>query len=265
MKFINRLLVLSMLSLSFACSPRSAQNSSARYQEQLVGYNWTLRELTGSKPTEGRKPTLLFTAEPPRVTGFAGCNSFSGAYMLRGNDSLVFGAAAISEMACMFENPEQAFLMMMKNTSRYSAQNGELRLYDGATLLAIFDGTVREDEHAHAHETVTLDGMWELEYITGPKIAFEGLYPIAKPFLTLDSATGKSGGSGSCNGFSGSFVLKGNNIRFGDQAATMMACEGNGEQVFFKALADTDNYVIENDHLLLKKGDITLMKFHRKH
>ena len=30
------------------------------------------------------------------------------------------------------------------------------------------------------------DATWELEYISGPRIAFEGLYPNKKPQITFD-------------------------------------------------------------------------------
>ena len=40
---------------------------------------------------------------------------------------------------------------------------------------------------------------WELEYISGPRIAFEGLYPNKKPQLTFDEKETKVYGNNGCN------------------------------------------------------------------
>jgi heat shock protein HslJ len=125
-------------------------------------------------------------------------------------------------------------------------------------------GTHRESEADHVHETVILDGSWELEWISSPE-SFEALFPQAIPFMTIDTQTSKSGGSSGCNGYSTSFVLKGNIIRFGDPIATKMACPGNGEQVYFKNLQAVDNFTMQNDLLHLRKGEQVLIRFHRKH
>ena len=39
-----------------------------------------------------------------------------------------------------------------------------------------------------------LNGSWQLNYISGLKIAFEGLYPGKKPFLNLDVSNSKMTG-----------------------------------------------------------------------
>ena len=35
-------------------------------------------------------------------------------------------------------------------------------------------------------KTASLDGTWELNYVAGPRIAFNGLYPNNKPTITFD-------------------------------------------------------------------------------
>lgn len=43
---------------------------------------------------------------------------------------------------------------------------------------------------------------WELEYLSGPRIAFAGLYPDKKPQITFSDSTKRVEGTNSCNGYS---------------------------------------------------------------
>lgn len=104
---------------------------------------------------------------------------------------------------------------------------------------------------------------WELEYISGPRIAFEGLYPHKKPQLTFDQKETKVYGNNGCNGYSASYTLKGKSLTFGEEGpTTMMFCEGGGEQVFLKQIRQITSYSIDKDGKLnLIQGDIPMMRF----
>ncbi|MEJ7586610.1 MAG: META domain-containing protein [Ferruginibacter sp.] len=101
-----------------------------------------------------------------------------------------------------------------------------------------------------------LNGTWQLNYITGPRIAFTGLYPGKKPTLVFNlSSTGASGNTG-CNSFTSKVSIDGNKIKFAEPLATRMACEGNGEQVFLKTLERVDNFTLVNSTTLtMNSGD----------
>ncbi|KAF2341987.1 META domain-containing protein [Flavobacterium tistrianum] len=105
--------------------------------------------------------------------------------------------------------------------------------------------------------------IWELEYISGPRIAFEGLYPNKKPQLTFEQKETKVYGNNGCNGYSASYTLKGNSLTFGEEGpTTMMFCEGGGEQVFLKQIRQITSYSIDKDGKLnLIQGDIPVMRF----
>lgn len=104
---------------------------------------------------------------------------------------------------------------------------------------------------------------WELEYISGPRIAFEGLYPDKKPFLKFDEATKQVSGNAGCNGYSAPYTLKGNALTFGEQGpTTMMFCEGGGEQTFLQMIKKINAYSIDKDGKLnLLLGDVPMMRF----
>jgi heat shock protein HslJ len=104
---------------------------------------------------------------------------------------------------------------------------------------------------------------WELEYISGPRIAFEGLYPDKKPFVKFDEATKQVSGNAGCNGYSAPYTLKGNTLTFGEQGpTTMMFCEGGGEQAFLQMIKKINAYSIDKDGKLnLLLGDVPMMRF----
>lgn len=110
-----------------------------------------------------------------------------------------------------------------------------------------------------------LEGDWEMVYITGRRIAFQGLYPDRKPVITFDSEEMRISGNTSCNSFNGPFEIKGNHLDIGKSlAATKMFCPGEGEMIFLEALQQVDAYGFKGKELLLMKGDLTLMRFRKK-
>ena len=113
--------------------------------------------------------------------------------------------------------------------------------------------------------TSKLNGTWELNYITGPRIAFEGLYPEKKPLLIFKLPVTEASGNTSCNSFSCNFTTDGNKINFSAPRSTMMACPGGGEQLFLKTLKQVNAYSISNDTTLtFIMGDIAMMRFVKK-
>ena len=111
-----------------------------------------------------------------------------------------------------------------------------------------------------------LSGTWELDYISGPRIAFDGLYPNKKPFLKVETDSNRISGSTSCNNFFGKLNRDGHSISFKDGLGmTKMACPGQGESTFLSTLEKINKYDITDEgktlHLIM--GDIALMRFKR--
>ncbi|WP_413997840.1 META domain-containing protein [Flavobacterium sp. W1B] len=114
----------------------------------------------------------------------------------------------------------------------------------------------------------SLEGTWELNYITGPRIAFEGLYPDKKPSIVFDLKENRVSGNNSCNNFMGPLNVKDNKINFKDakMGMTMMACQGSGDSVFMSTLDKVQTYSISEDGKTLSfiMGDIAMMRFTKK-
>jgi heat shock protein HslJ len=114
----------------------------------------------------------------------------------------------------------------------------------------------------------SLEGSWELNYITGPRIAFDGLYPDKKPTIIFNINENKVSGNNSCNQYFGALKVDGNKINFKDakMGMTMMACPGEGENVYMKTLEKVDSYSISEDGKTLSflMGEIAMMRFEKK-
>ncbi|TRX37250.1 META domain-containing protein [Flavobacterium sp. ZT3R18] len=117
-------------------------------------------------------------------------------------------------------------------------------------------------------KTASLEGTWELNYITGPRIAFEGLYPGKKPTIKFDLVDNKFSGNNSCNQYFGAVMVDGNKINFKDakMGMTMMACQGNGDSVYTSTLEKIESYTISEDGKTLSfmMGDVVMMRFEKK-
>lgn len=104
---------------------------------------------------------------------------------------------------------------------------------------------------------------WELEYISGKRIAFEGLFPDKKPELHFMEADKVVHGSTSCNGYRTTYTLEGTNIKFGEPGAmTMRYCEGGGEQAFLEMMKKVNKSSIDKDGKLnLLLNEVPMMRF----
>ena len=110
-----------------------------------------------------------------------------------------------------------------------------------------------------------LAGTWELEFITGPRIAFSRLYPNKKPTSTFDTAAETVTGTDSCNGQSSDYTLDGSAIAFGEPGPTTLMYCGQGERVFRDTLAKVDRASVDAaGKLVLSMGDVAMMRFQRR-
>src|SRR5690606_3442846 len=70
-----------------------------------------------------------------------------------------------------------------------------------------------------ANDTL-FDTEWELEYLSGARIAFNGLYPDKKPKITFNKETSRVEGNNSCNGYSADYIFNGDEIYIGECGPT---------------------------------------------
>jgi heat shock protein HslJ len=130
-------------------------------------------------------------------------------------------------------------------------------------LFFLFSACSTGKKSASGPTLSALQGTWQLNYITGPRIAFEGLYPDRKPTLSFDEKRKKIAGSTSCNSFSVPLTAEGKKINFAEpMAMTKMACPGEGENVFLETLKKITGYDVTAGYTLtLLMGDVAMMRF----
>jgi|GEM_PF-1026457 len=111
-----------------------------------------------------------------------------------------------------------------------------------------------------------LEGSWELNYISGPRIAFEGLYPERKPEISFNTAEKRVSGYNGCNQFNGPLNADDVKISFSEpMMQTKMACPGEGERVFMETLKTVTSYdASEETTLHFIADDVAVMRFSRK-
>ncbi len=228
--------------------------------EQFYQHQWNLIELNGQQITTGNEkaPHLLFSpGQVNKVSGSTGCNRLNGSMELTGVNFIKFSPLATTRMACPGNTTEAPFIEALGQVNNWSIVNNQLLLSNGKILLAKFN----------AAETSKLSGNWELNYISGRRIAFEGLYPGKKPQLTfIPGKTDEVDGHTSCNSFSSKLTVDGNKINItAPTAMTKMACEGEGETAFLDMLKKVNKYDIsEGNSLVFLTDDIVVMRFSRK-
>lgn len=108
-----------------------------------------------------------------------------------------------------------------------------------------------------------------MNYISGPRIAFDGLYPNKKPTIQFDTKANQVSGNASCNSYTGKLVVDGNKIDFTQPMAVtkMMCLDGlQGEQTYLSTLQKITSYDVTNDGKTLNfiSGDIAMMRFTKK-
>ncbi|MCD2421170.1 META domain-containing protein [Niabella pedocola] len=228
----------------------------------ILEQRWKLTELAG-KPVPDqinhKEPFLQLQSSDSRFSASAGCNGLGGTFTLQDNGRIRFRLGASTLMACDHMEMEQGLIRALESADNYTIRNNELSLNKARMApLARFRAVTS------GQESSALNGTWELNYISGSRIAFEGLYPRKRPTIVFNLPQTTASGNSSCNRYTLSFSINDHSIRFKDPASTKMYCEGAGESTFFNTLKTVTKYDITGNTLHLIMGDIAVMRFERK-
>lgn len=105
---------------------------------KLTGVRWKLSELMGQAitATEPDQTPYLEFGEDNRVSGFSGCNQFTGAYEAKGL-SLSFKPMATTQKACLNASVEEQFLQTIQGVDNYTVNESGLALYKARTAALV--------------------------------------------------------------------------------------------------------------------------------
>ena len=248
-------------------SSKPFSSGTAGGSEMLYQYQWNLTELNGRPIAAfGNDNTahLLFSSGlVNKVSGSTGCNRLNGSIDLTGVNFIKFSPLATTKMLCRGNNNESEFIEALSQANNWNIINNELLLNNGRIAVAKFRSTMKPIT-TPSPGTSNLRGTWELNYISGPRIAFEGLYPDKKPFVSFDLATNELRGNTTCNGFTSKYTMNGNNVKFADALKTMIFCEGGGEETFLNMLKKINKYAVSGSTLTFMIDDVAVMRFSKK-
>lgn len=137
MKKIIGLLIVSTLFLT-ACktSPVTDFNS---VKQMIESNTWLLQDENGTVVSyNNQEVSMNFDrTNGLQAVGFAGCNRFFSTVTLL-PESIKFGQAGSTMMACPEMEGEQAFLDLLSQVNAYEVSNNELKLFQNKILLMRF-------------------------------------------------------------------------------------------------------------------------------
>ncbi len=256
------LFILSSVCLIIACGTTRNVTAISIDSHSIIGIKWKLTELNGKPVADkvnGKEPFLELQETDKRYSASGGCNGIGGQFTLSGNGKIKFSQGMSTMMACENMEVENQLKAALIAADNYTINENNLSLNKGKmTPLARFQ---KVDASVTINE---LNGTWEVDYVSGTRIAFDGLYPNKKPTITFNLPDKKVTGNSSCNTFNTIFTIDGSNIKFNDPASTRMACSGDGEAVFFKTLKTVNKYSVSGNTLNLIMSDIAVMRLQRK-
>ncbi|MBN1937786.1 MAG: META domain-containing protein [Anaerolineae bacterium] len=127
---MNKKWTVLIVLLDLATLILSACSRASESPRSLEGTSWTLLAYRKTSPIEGT--TITATFEEGRVSGSAGCNSYSGLYEVDG-DKITVGALAITMMACVepqgVMEQEQTFTEFLGAAQTFRFEREQLYIY----------------------------------------------------------------------------------------------------------------------------------------
>ncbi len=212
----------------------------------MTGYNNGKGAVVSALPDT--KVTAIFGADG-RLSGSAGCNTYSAPYTVDGN-KIKIGMAISTMMAC--EQPvmdqEALYLAAIQTAATYRIEGSKLELRDATGALVA--SYILQPGGASA----LVGPTWVMTMYNNGKQAVVGA--LADTEVTaVFGADGQLSGSAGCNRYSAPYTVDGNKIKIGLAISTMMACEQpimDQEAQYLAAIQQAATYNIQGTKLELR-------------
>ncbi|MFN8474653.1 MAG: META domain-containing protein [Anaerolineae bacterium] len=227
--------------LTFKATPAPTLTSNPW---SLISYNNGKQAVVGLQP--GSEITAVFGPDG-KVTGSAGCNTYTAPYTADGNKIKV-GAPATTRKACAqpIMDQEAAYLKALQTAATWSIFNGQLNMRTAQDAQAV---------NYVVGTTAALPGSnWNLTGVNNGRGAVESI-PTGVEATAKFGADGRVTGSGGCNTYNIPFTVDGSNIKFGVGITTQMACpepQMQTEVLLLKAFEASTKWSIDNGMLFLR-------------
>jgi heat shock protein HslJ len=208
----------------------------------------------------GTEITAYFDEEGT-LSGSAGCNNYSAAYVVDG-DKITIGPAITTRMFC--GDPEG----IMDQETRYLAALDMVSAYQFEDdRLILMDSEGRRVVNYQPAKTFDLaETIWELQAYSQGEDAISSTIE-GSDLTAIFGEDGNLSGSAGCNNFLGVYEVDGDEIRIELGPLTMMFCEEpeglmEQETAYLQALETATTYKILGDVLVLKnEADQEVLKY----
>lgn len=224
---------------------------------ELTGYN---NGAGGFVSTAAGSTVTAAFGEDGKISGNAGCNSYSGPYVVSGK-SISIGPLAMTEMYCTEPDgvmgQESAYLAAVQSAASYRIGAGELILMDAAgRRMAVFEPYLP-----------TPQGMtWELSgYNNGQGGVVSTL--TGTIITAVFGADGQVTGNAGCNNYIAPYTVNGREMAIGPVGSTRMICDSpegvmDQESRYLTLLGDAGMFEQTPDKLIIRDADgITLLTY----
>lgn len=244
---MKTLLTLAVAGLITSCTPIAPVTQS---NAETLNKKWELVSIEGNEVITSM-PVYLDLGTTNRVTGYAGCNTINGNYMVKNGTQINFSQVASTRMMCApyDMNIEREVLDILKTADNFTINNGQLMLNVGRRApLAVFTEMSKDP---------ALNRFWKITELNGKKVMMKVNQEKEQGFMLRSG--GKITGFAGCNTFMGNYTLSGKNtIKFdNNMAMTMKACPDTNvnEQEFVNIFKKANNYQVKDNTLILKGSD----------
>lgn len=137
---MKKLIFFSLLiGISISSCKTAPVNNFEAQKAAIESNTWLLQDENGTVVSyNGQEVTMNFDrSNGLQAMGFAGCNRYFATVTLL-PESIRFGQAGTTMMACPEMEGEQAFLDLLSQVNAFEVSNNELKLYQGKILLLRF-------------------------------------------------------------------------------------------------------------------------------
>lgn len=202
----------------------------------------------------GTEITAYF-GEDGQLTGNAGCNNYSAAYEIDG-DKITIGPAITTRMACgepegVMEQ-EMAYLTALGMASAYQFEEPE-------RLILMDSEGRRVVDYKEARTFELFETVWNLQNYNNGNEAIVSVLEGSEITADFDEQ-GNVSGTASCNNYSGTYQVDGEQISIELGPLTMMFCEQpegvmEQETAYLQALESVVSYHILGDELVMQNDE----------
>lgn len=192
-----------------------------------------------------------------QVSGFSGCNNYTGSYTLGAKNELSFGPLATTLKLCtpeILNTIEYEYTQALAKTSSYKVENISLELYDENKnmLMKFTEG-----------EPVSLENkMWNVLGVNNQSGGVTSLPSDVK--ITAEFSDGEVRGEAGCDLYRVEYTYDENKISFRNASVTENECDQvqkENRDLYLNGLLQSDSYEISGDRLQLRSGPSLMVDY----